>query len=242
FRVGELRDLHLPDHPRLVRRGREPAALTRDLGGERNRRDHRRLFDRHRHHHVLAVDEEVEPDPDRQPEHADGVLDHPVRVGERRRGALAQTIEVLAVERVGQAAQPFRHLHLVEARQPAGAHPLSSGEASVPSLTDPRISKTLKSLKLSSFRGCTAYMKAGYSVDEIFEKVYFAASPALPDSTRAVTGESRRTPKNSALPPRRTYNRAIADDPEITFRYEDLSGTRLPSTSRIKSPCRRPAR
>ena len=85
-------------------------------------------------------------------------------------------------------------------------------------------------------------MKAGYSVDEIFEKVYFAASPALPDSTRAVTGESRRMPKKSALPPRRTYSRAIAAELEITLRYEDLSWTLFPSTSRIKSPCRRPDR
>jgi len=84
-----------------------------------------RLFHRHRHHHVLAVDEEVEPDSDRQSEDADGVLDHRVRVGDRQGRALPQSFQLVArqLELLRQTPQALRHLHLVEARHPARTHP-----------------------------------------------------------------------------------------------------------------------
>ena len=99
----------------------KPPPSARNLCRQRDRRDHRRLLHRHRDQHVLAVDLEVEPDTHRQAEHADGVLDHRVGVREGQRPALSQALHLVggSSERLGQPPQPFRHLHLVEARQPA---------------------------------------------------------------------------------------------------------------------------
>ena len=123
--VGKLGDLHLADHARRVGVRLEPAALADDLRGERYRRDHGSLLHRHGDQDVLAVDEEVEADADGEPEHADRVLDHRVGVGERQGGAFPQAVHLVArqLELFGKAPQTLRHLHLVEARQPAGTHP-----------------------------------------------------------------------------------------------------------------------
>ena len=105
--VGKLGDLHLADHARRVGVRLEPATLADDLRGERHCRDHGSLLHRHGDQDVLAVDEEVEAN------------------AERQGGAFPQAVHLVArqLELFGKAPQTLRHLHLVEARQPAGTHP-----------------------------------------------------------------------------------------------------------------------
>ena len=75
--VGHADDLHLGGHHRLVGLGLEAAPAAHHARGVRGGGDHRRLLDRHRHQVVPAVDQEVEPQPQRQGVDADGVLHQP---------------------------------------------------------------------------------------------------------------------------------------------------------------------
>ncbi len=65
----------------IISRWRRSAAMkpppgARQLGHEGGAGHHRRLFDRHRHQHIPAVDEEIESDAQRQGIRADHVFDH----------------------------------------------------------------------------------------------------------------------------------------------------------------------
>ena len=172
-RVRELGDLHLADHARLVGVGGETSAFPRDLRRQRHRRDHRRLLHGHRDQHVLTVDEEVEPDAHGQTKDPDRVLDHRVRVRQRQGCALAQAFQLVArqLQLLGQSPQPLRHLHLVEARQPARTHPVSSpGDWSVARKQTGRTPRTLKTTSHYVPEGCGAYMKVAPKNDEDFGK------------------------------------------------------------------------
>ena len=124
LRIGEAAHLHLADHQRLVGVGGEAASFAGDLGGEAHGGDDRGFLDRHGDDDILAVDEEVEPDAYGEPEHADGVLDHRVGVGQGKGAGLAEPTEIAGadVQFRGETPQPLGDLHLVEAREPARPH------------------------------------------------------------------------------------------------------------------------
>ncbi len=121
LRIGDVDDLDLRGHHRIVRLGDEAAPLAHHPGRVRGGGDHRRLFDRHRHQHVAPVDAEVEPQPQRQRIDADHVLDDPVR-GRGVEPAAVERLQVL-LRQIGPVAQqlaPLLDRELVEARE-AGA-------------------------------------------------------------------------------------------------------------------------
>src|SRR2546426_1947770 len=180
---GELGALSLPYLAGRYGVRLEPATLADDLRGERYRRDHRSLLHRHGDQDILAVDEEVEADPHGEPEHADRVLDHRVGVGERQGAAFAQTVHLVAgeLELLGKAPQTLCHLHLVEARQPAGTHPGDLlGGRSVAQSRPYRTGKRPNRPTALPTQECAAYMKVAPGIDEDFGK----ASPDRPTALR----------------------------------------------------------
>ena len=120
-RVGDVDDLDLGDHHRLVGRAEEAAVLTGDLREVARRRHDRGLLGGHRHEVVLAVDAEVGADAQRQWHHADDVLHHAVGQPEQVRVIGAQRGDRLRLDVAGveDLVEAFLRSELVEAGQAA---------------------------------------------------------------------------------------------------------------------------
>ena len=124
---GTPDNLHLRGHHRLVGLGLEAAARAHHARGVRGGGDHRRLLDRHRHQVVLAVDQEVEPQAQRQGVDADGVLHQPVGVGRVEAAAVQRRQLVRRQRHPGQQLiAPRAERQAVEAGDP-GVRPWTSG-------------------------------------------------------------------------------------------------------------------
>ncbi|MNI60763.1 hypothetical protein D3C73_1159960 [compost metagenome] len=101
MRVGQAQHLHLRAH-QGARAGRfKAAAFARQLGHVGRRRHHRRLFNRHRHQHVAAIDLEVARHAQRQFECADDVFDHAVGAVQSQRAGLGQQLLFIGGQRGG---------------------------------------------------------------------------------------------------------------------------------------------
>ncbi len=108
--VRDLDDLDLADEDWRRGGGLIAATAARQLGRGAQRRDDRRFLHHQWHHVVAAVDEKIQPQPDRQAEYADDVLDH-----------LVGAVDVQG----GLAAGQFRQVGVREqAALVHGAHPL----------------------------------------------------------------------------------------------------------------------
>jgi hypothetical protein len=122
--IGHLHELDLPDHRALIGFRDEAAARARDERRVRRRRDDRRLLDDHRDHDLAVVDQEVQPDPERQRERSHGVLDHDVGDVERQRVRRCEHGAIVGrqAERLGQLLSPLFDRHPIERRNPRTTH------------------------------------------------------------------------------------------------------------------------